>query len=152
MDGYRRGQTACLEEKIHVTCAIQLQSDSPLLRRWLCLCLGKLWETHSRAKWAAVNDGVTEKLFDLLHDSVPEVRAASTYALGAFIGTVDDGGPNKINKNKDPRSRGDGGNNGIRIAEEGEGIGSNIMGSRGRFHGGSPSLHLDSIWRTRRRA
>jgi regulator-associated protein of mTOR len=52
----------------------------------LLLCIAKLWESFEDAKWTAVKEGAIEKICTLLTDPVPEVRAATLYAIGLFIG------------------------------------------------------------------
>ena len=51
----------------------------------LNLCLARLWDNYDNARWCGVRDTAHDKLSDLLKDPVPEVRAASVYALGTFI-------------------------------------------------------------------
>ena len=69
-----------------------------MLRRWLLLCLAKLWESFEDAKVIAIKEGVLEKMCAYLNDPVPEVtpmgitykpcqvRAAALYAIGTFFG------------------------------------------------------------------
>ncbi|CAG2120590.1 unnamed protein product, partial [Medioppia subpectinata] len=80
-------------------CLEQLQSQcsdgysapigsTPLLRQWLAICLGHIWENNANARWIGTRNTAHEKLFVLLEDPVPEVRAAAVYALGTFINSV----------------------------------------------------------------
>ena len=69
-------------------CLIQLSDSHAPLRQWLALCLGKVWSGYENARWCGVRDSAHEKLYILLSDPVPEVRAAAVYALGTFIGCV----------------------------------------------------------------
>eukprot|EP01135_Chromosphaera_perkinsii_P005237 Nk52_evm6s327 gene=Nk52_evmTU6s327 len=92
-DGHNAGQIACMNAGVIDMCLEKLISGnaSPLLRQWLCLCLGKVWENFDRAKWCAVRDNAQEKICNFLTDPVPEVRAAAVYALGTFIGNTERG-------------------------------------------------------------
>ncbi|KAK2586076.1 hypothetical protein KPH14_008365 [Odynerus spinipes] len=85
---YRPGQVAANHGSLVSICLEQLGDPHPLLRQWLCLCLGRLWHNYDKARWCGVRDIAHEKLFILLQDPVPEVRAASVYALGTFINSV----------------------------------------------------------------
>eukprot|EP01117_Protostelium_nocturnum_P006486 TRINITY_DN2337_c0_g1_i2.p1 TRINITY_DN2337_c0_g1~~TRINITY_DN2337_c0_g1_i2.p1 ORF type:complete len:1347 (+),score=433.49 TRINITY_DN2337_c0_g1_i2:163-4203(+) len=82
----RPGQSACLNGNLLSICVQQLNDPDPLLRRWLILCMAKLWESFEEAKSTAVKAGIHEKLCSLLTDPIPEVRAAVVYALGLFMG------------------------------------------------------------------
>lgn len=66
----------------------QLNDSSPQLRQWVAICLGRLWDQYEKARWTGVRDNAHEKLYILLHDPCPEVRAAAVYALGTFINSV----------------------------------------------------------------
>ncbi|MBY0308035.1 MAG: hypothetical protein K2Q09_04760, partial [Phycisphaerales bacterium] len=87
MDNHPRGQAVCLKSGLLSDCLAHLSDPDPLLRRWVILCLGKLWEDNEEARWAAVRESAHERLCGLLTDSVPEVRAAVVFALGTFIQT-----------------------------------------------------------------
>ncbi|CAG2179290.1 unnamed protein product, partial [Oppiella nova] len=65
-------------------------STTPLLRQWLAICLGHIWENNESARWIGTRNTAHEKLFVLLDDPVPEVRAAAVYALGTFINSAID--------------------------------------------------------------
>eukprot|EP01114_Cavostelium_apophysatum_P011005 TRINITY_DN2516_c0_g1_i5.p1 TRINITY_DN2516_c0_g1~~TRINITY_DN2516_c0_g1_i5.p1 ORF type:complete len:1063 (+),score=306.58 TRINITY_DN2516_c0_g1_i5:92-3280(+) len=82
----RPGQSACLNGNLVTICLSQLSDPDPMLRRWLVLCLAKLWDSFEEAKWAGLRDGAPEKLCSLLSDPIPEVRAAAVYALALFVG------------------------------------------------------------------
>eukprot|EP00727_Mastigamoeba_balamuthi_P000525 m51a1_g1047 putative regulatory-associated protein of mtor (1359) ;mRNA; r:748343-753586 len=87
VDGCRPAQEACLAAGLLPVCAKLLAEPDAMLRKWAVLCLGKLWEGMGDAKWAAIQMGVVdERLFKLLLDDAPEVRAAAVFALGTFIG------------------------------------------------------------------
>ncbi|KAI8435476.1 hypothetical protein MSG28_003776, partial [Choristoneura fumiferana] len=62
-----------------------LGDGSPLLRQWACICLGRLWRGCDAARWAGVRDLAHEKLYPLLREPHPEVRAACAFALGTFV-------------------------------------------------------------------
>ncbi|XP_076243064.1 regulatory associated protein of MTOR complex 1 isoform X2 [Calliopsis andreniformis] len=88
VNDYRPGQVAANHGSLVSICLEQLGDSNSLLRQWLCLCLARLWHNYDKARWCGVRDIAHEKLFILLQDPVPEVRAASVYALGTFINSV----------------------------------------------------------------
>ena len=49
------------------------------------MAIGLAWNNDMKARWSAIRDSAHEKLFPLLQDAVPEVRAATAFALGTFI-------------------------------------------------------------------
>lgn len=55
------------------------------LRRWVCICLGLTWADFSAARWCGVRDSAHEKMYSLLEDPYPEVRAAAVFALGTYL-------------------------------------------------------------------
>jgi len=63
-----------------------LHARNPLLRRWSCLLLGKVWHGFNRAKDLAVAEGVLNKLTEVLTDPMAQVRCAALYALASFFG------------------------------------------------------------------
>lgn len=63
-------------------------SKNSNLRKWLIICLGNLWENNEDIRWLATRNLVYDKLFSLLDDPVPEVRAACVYAFGTFMNSV----------------------------------------------------------------
>lgn len=63
-------------------------SGTPLLRQWLAICLAHIWENNENARWIGTRNTAHEKLFSLLEDPVPEVRAAAVYALGTFVNSA----------------------------------------------------------------
>ncbi|XP_052263117.1 regulatory-associated protein of mTOR-like isoform X2 [Dreissena polymorpha] len=85
---YRQGQEAALQGNVISICLEQLSDTSALLRKWLGLCLAKVWTNFDSARWCGVRDSAHEKLYKLLTDPEPEVRAAAVYALGMFISNV----------------------------------------------------------------
>lgn len=58
------------------------------LRKWLIICLGNVWENNEDIRWLATRNAVYEKLYCSLNDPVPEVRAATVFALGTFINSI----------------------------------------------------------------
>ncbi|KAK0077123.1 hypothetical protein PV325_004412 [Microctonus aethiopoides] len=88
VNNYPLGQESALQGSLVSICLEQLNDPNPLLRQWLCLCLGRLWHNYDKARWCGVRDIAHEKLASLLQDPVPEVRTASVYALGTFINSV----------------------------------------------------------------
>ncbi|KAL1512534.1 hypothetical protein ABEB36_002115 [Hypothenemus hampei] len=84
----RDGQEVALQGSLVSVCLEQLGDPSADLRQWVAICLGKLWDHYESARWTGVRDTAHEKLYELLKDSCPEVRAAAVYALGTFINAV----------------------------------------------------------------
>ncbi|KAK2180495.1 hypothetical protein NP493_440g01008 [Ridgeia piscesae] len=85
VNNYRTGQEAALQANLIAICLEQLKDEHHLLRQWLALCLGKVWTSFDAARWCGVRDSAHEKLYKLLKDPIPEVRAAAVFALGTFI-------------------------------------------------------------------
>lgn len=81
------GQKNALQGSLISVCLVQLGDQHAPLRQWLAICLGNLWQNYDKARWSGVRDLAHEKLYPLLLDSVPEVRAAAVYALGTFVST-----------------------------------------------------------------
>ncbi|GFG29093.1 hypothetical protein Cfor_00263 [Coptotermes formosanus] len=88
VNNYAQGQEVALQGSLVSICLEQLGDPNPLLRQWLAICLGRLWTNYDKARWCGVRDIAHEKLYTLLSDPVPEVRAAAVYALGTFISSV----------------------------------------------------------------
>ncbi|XP_017009163.2 regulatory-associated protein of mTOR [Drosophila takahashii] len=84
------GQTSALQGPLLSICLEQLNDGSWLLRQWLAICLGMLWQNFEKARWSGARDLAHEKLYVLLRDEIPEVRAAAVFALGTFISSVTD--------------------------------------------------------------
>ncbi|XP_052865400.1 regulatory-associated protein of mTOR [Anopheles cruzii] len=86
---FPNGQSSALQSQLVSICLDQLNdAGNPLLRQWLAICLGHLWQHYEQARWSGVRDNANEKLYQLLSDPHPEVRAAAVYALGTFISSV----------------------------------------------------------------
>lgn len=62
-----------------------VHESDPLLRRWIIIGIGLAWHNDVAARWCAIRDSAHEKLLPLLEDLVPEVRAATAFALGTFV-------------------------------------------------------------------
>uniref|UniRef100_UPI00358F8B59 regulatory-associated protein of mTOR isoform X2 n=1 Tax=Myxine glutinosa TaxID=7769 RepID=UPI00358F8B59 len=86
VNNYAAGQEACLQGSLIATCLEQLSDTNALLRQWVAMCLGRIWQHFDAARWCGVRDSAHEKLYSLLEDVVPEVRCAAVFALGTFIG------------------------------------------------------------------
>lgn len=67
-------QEACLQGNLIANCLEQLSDPHPLLRQWVAICLGRIWQNFDPARWCGVRDSAHEKLYTLLSDPVPEVR------------------------------------------------------------------------------
>lgn len=88
---YPVGQEAAFQGNLIAICLEQLNDSNVLLRRWLCVCLGLVWNKYEIAYWRAVRDLAHEKLLELLQEeSEPNVRAAAVFALGTFIRSPSD--------------------------------------------------------------
>ena len=70
---YSEGQRVCTQAGIVSTCLEQLEDTNPVLRQWLAICLGCVWESCDDARWHGVRDNAHEKLYKLLWDEIPEV-------------------------------------------------------------------------------
>lgn len=85
---FEQGQTNALKGSLLSICLEQLYDKDPILRKWTVICLGNLWLNYEDARWSGARDLAYEKLYVLLKDPVPEVRAATVYALGTFISSA----------------------------------------------------------------
>uniref|UniRef100_A0A8C9ICK6 Regulatory-associated protein of mTOR n=1 Tax=Piliocolobus tephrosceles TaxID=591936 RepID=A0A8C9ICK6_9PRIM len=86
VNSYNTGQEACLQGNLIAICLEQLNDPHPLLRQWVAICLGRIWQNFDSARWCGVRDSAHEKLYSLLSDPIPEVRCAAVFALGTFVG------------------------------------------------------------------
>lgn len=66
-------QEACLQGNLIAICLEQLDDPHPLLRQWVAICLGRIWQNFDSARWCGVRDSAHEKLCSLLSDPIPEV-------------------------------------------------------------------------------
>lgn len=67
-------QEACLQGNLIAICLEQLNDPHPLLRQWVAICLGRIWQNFDSARWCGVRDSAHEKLYSLLSDPIPEVK------------------------------------------------------------------------------
>ncbi|XP_055384000.1 regulatory-associated protein of mTOR [Condylostylus longicornis] len=88
VNNFLLGQTSALQGSLVSICLEQLYTENNLLRQWLIICLGQLWQNFAKARWSGVRDMAHEKLYPLLKDNVPEVRASAVFALGTYISSV----------------------------------------------------------------
>ena len=70
-------------------CLEHLNDPEPVLRQWTTIALGRVWDNYEPGRWRGARDNAPEKLFELLKDEVPEVRAAAVFALGTFVNSCD---------------------------------------------------------------
>lgn len=85
VDNCRPGQSACLNGELLTICLAQINEPDAMLRRWIALCIGKLWELFDEAKWVAIRENAHKKLCGLLTDPVPEVRCPSSLSNSSSI-------------------------------------------------------------------
>ncbi|KAK9885165.1 hypothetical protein WA026_010675 [Henosepilachna vigintioctopunctata] len=85
VNNFQEGKELAVQGSLVSICLEQLNDPCPHLRQWLALCLGLLWDHYESARWTGVRDNAHEKLYDLLKDPSPEVRASAVFALGTFI-------------------------------------------------------------------
>ncbi|KIJ13751.1 hypothetical protein PAXINDRAFT_170081 [Paxillus involutus ATCC 200175] len=84
---YYNGQIACWRDRVFDNCFEKLDEGDFLLRQWSALCIAQIWEGNDEIKVYGVDRGTQDKLILMLSDDSPEVRAASLYALGTFMGS-----------------------------------------------------------------
>lgn len=85
---FEQGQSNALKGQLVSICLEQINDPDPILRKWFAISLGNLWHNFEDARWSGARDLAYEKLYFLLKDPVPEVRAATVYALGTFISST----------------------------------------------------------------
>lgn len=83
-------QEACLQGNLIAICLEQLSDPHPLLRQWVAICLGRIWQNFDSARWCGVRDSAHEKLCSLLSDPIPEVSLSP--ASGSRLRAVIAGG------------------------------------------------------------
>ena len=66
---------------------IMCHTDTHMIH-WLTVCLAHLWQYQENVRLCALRDNAQEKLYPLLTDSQPEIRAAAVYALGTLLSSV----------------------------------------------------------------
>src|SRR3990167_2054019 len=88
MNEYLPGQQACFKAKLGSICCTLLNSSDPTLRRWVLMCIGKLYEDNPEIKQALIKSHqIHELILQKIIDPVPEVRTTAIYILGLFIAT-----------------------------------------------------------------
>jgi regulatory associated protein of mTOR len=87
VDDYLPGQEACFngDPNILIYCVEQLESENPLLRKWICFFIARLMQYFDEAIEQAIADDIHTKISELLIDSSPDVRCAAIYALSVFV-------------------------------------------------------------------
>ncbi|GAB0100210.1 regulatory-associated protein of mTOR [Sergentomyia squamirostris] len=85
---YPQGQIYAHQGSLISICLLEIGNSNWMLRQWLAICLGQLWQDYDAARWSGSRDLAYEKLQPLLEDPVPEVRTAAVFALGTFISSV----------------------------------------------------------------
>ena len=80
VDGHRRGQEECLQCGLVSICLQHIQTwlstdgqRDTMLLKWLCLCLGKLWEGYDLAQQQGLQASAPAILMQLLSETQPEV-------------------------------------------------------------------------------
>lgn len=81
-------QEACLQGNLIAICLEQLNDPHPLLRQWVAICLGRIWQNFDSARWCGVRDSAHEKLYSLLSDPIPEVSPAGLRAQSSWLPTA----------------------------------------------------------------
>ena len=94
-DNHPKGQSACLKGSLvdvvlaHISRACDprgtREATSPLLAKWLCLCLAKLCEDNVEARRIAFRAGAVKVLSNAFSHQSPDARSAAAYALGVMI-------------------------------------------------------------------
>lgn len=87
---YKEGQQACLQLGLHRYCTTILPNQDVMscntLKLWTCLTLFKLSEDFMWAKYLCITEAGHTRLYPLLLDRDPTVRAAAILALGELFG------------------------------------------------------------------
>lgn len=86
---FPQGQKACCHSNLLPGCLHYLNDEDPLLRQWIILCIGQLWHQNVEVQLQAMKLGIVDKIYLLLTDPVPEVRASAILALSQFLAYVD---------------------------------------------------------------
>ncbi|KAJ6230683.1 regulatory-associated protein of mtor [Anaeramoeba flamelloides] len=87
-DSHLIGKQICQINGIYELLIKNLKSEDYKVRQWSCLCLAKFWQDFNPSKIEAIEKNSHEKLFVLLNDNNPIVRACAVYALNTFLGGV----------------------------------------------------------------
>lgn len=86
---FRQGQQEAEQANLIAICLEHLNDPEPVLRQWTTIALGRVWDGYEPGRWRGARDNAPEKLFELLKDEVPEVRAAAVFALGTFVNSCE---------------------------------------------------------------
>lgn len=81
-----QGQKGCLSQHLHKICCHLLNDGHEDVRKWVLLCMAKLWDNYEDAKSVVIDDRVPRHVSMRLRDDRPEVRAAAAFAIGTLIG------------------------------------------------------------------
>jgi len=90
-DDHKKGQAVCMSSGLMETCLENIREaalpdiGSPFFLRWLCLCLGKLWEDNIEGQKAACSTEAHKLLASLFTHPSPDARAAAVCALGTLV-------------------------------------------------------------------
>lgn len=87
---FQQGQKEAEKTNLIAICLEHLDDEDVILRQWLAIALGRVWDKYETARWRGARDNAHEKLYELLKDPVPEVRAAAVFALGTFINSCEE--------------------------------------------------------------
>ena len=89
---HEASQQLCVDQGILTKCRQSLAASynnhclGIVFRRWMCVCLGKIFEHNPRIRAQAIEDNVHDEiLFPLLQDESAGVRASAAYALGLLV-------------------------------------------------------------------
>ncbi|KAJ3431979.1 regulatory-associated protein of mtor [Anaeramoeba flamelloides] len=88
-NNYPKGKISCHRYGILEFCLYRIHNQSQNVRKWSTLCLAKYWQNFNRGKRQCVLTKAYNQILLLLNDQIPEIRAASIYALSTFLGTID---------------------------------------------------------------
>ena len=87
---FHQGQVVSLSADLFEACFEHIvDTENPLLRQWSCLCISMLWQDYPEAKWVGIQNMAHQRLWGIILDPVPEVRASALHALTNFLGIPD---------------------------------------------------------------
>lgn len=84
--GFPSGQNVCWHEGVFDVCFKRLKEEDFLLRQWMALCIGQMWDGNDDIKIYGVDRGTQDRLIAMLTDNSPEVRTAALFALSTLLG------------------------------------------------------------------
>ena len=150
VDDHAKGQSVVAASGLMPICLSHLPSaaspaGSPLFVRWLCLCMGKLWENFYALQADAFMAQAAESIAPLLGHPTPDARAAAVYALGALI-YVPSG--SKASGEGDGTGTGNGAGNGTGTSAGGSGSDSSPNGGAGDAPSGFDDREREAAERT----